>query len=301
MTTSWQFGTRADGQPILAYKLTSESGFQAVILNQGAILQSFHLPNGRNITLGFDTWQAYENDASYVGRLIGPNANRIAGAQFQIDGEMFSLVANDGANNLHGGPQGFDEQIWDIIQTDTGIRLELQTTGGQNGFPGTTKAILDISLVQNKLRLEMEVKSDRPTPMNLTWHPYWNLGNDARIDGHDLCVDSETHTKLHTENPLFVKNTWRDFTRTLPLGSVQLDCSYKDVKFTKLTADQTTLTVTSSLPGLQVYTGDALPHPRTGIALEPQFRPNDINIAQDSLLRPGEIYSHWIEYCFDTL
>lgn len=301
MTNSWRFGTRADGSPILAYQLVSESGFQAIILNQGVILQSFCLPDGRNITLGFDEWNGYEKDPSYIGRLIGPNANRIAAAQFRIDGEKFSLAANDGANNLHSGPQGFDEQIWDVAQIHAGIRLELQTADGHNGFPGATKTVLDITLIENKLRLEMKVTTDQPTPMNLTWHPYWNLGNDARIDGHDLCVASETHTKLHVENALPVKDTWRDLRKALPLGSIQLDCSYNDVESAQLTSEDITMTVTSSLPGLQVYTGDALARPRAGIALEPQFRPNDINFAQDSLLRPGETYSHWIEYKFETI
>jgi len=147
----------------------------------------------------------------------------------------------------------------------------------------------------------MEATSNRPTPMNLTWHPYWNLSGETRIDGHDLEVNANLHTMMGTQKALPVSDTFRDFTSPRPLGSVRLDCSYDLVKSARLTAGQTAMTVTSSLPCLQVYSGDALPQSRAGIALEPQFRPNDINFAQDSLLRPGEIYRHWIEYRFDDI
>ncbi len=299
MVQHWQFGTRADGQPISAFRLRSETGFEAIVLDQGAILQSFCLPSGRNVTLGFEDWDGYESDANYKGRIIGPNANRIANARFQIDKKECLLTANDKPHNLHSGPNGFDREIWQAAHTDTGLRLDLQSPEGRHGFPGTLQATLNISLFGNTLRLAMKATTTRPTPMNLTWHPYWNLSESTRIDGHDLEVKSETHTKLETQKPLPVKDTFRDFGIARPLGSVRLDCSYEHVKSARLIAGRTAMRVTSSLPNLQVYTGDALPLSRAGIALEPQFRPNDINLAQDSLLRPGETYSHWIEYRFD--
>lgn len=297
----WQFGTGSDGQAISAFRLISKAGFQAVILNYGAILQSLHLPNGRNIALGFEDWERYEKDTDYIGRIIGPNANRIVEARFQIDGDEYSLATNDGAHNLHSGPNGFDTRIWNVSEIDDGLSLGLETAGGQNGFPGTRKAVLKITLIENKLRLEMEVTTDSPTPVNLTWHPYWNLSDGGRIDGHNLRVDAETYTKLAVLRPLPINNTRHDFRKILPLGSVRLDSNYENVKSARLVSGQTEMTVTSSLPDMQVYTGDSLSRPRTGIALEPQFRPNDINFAQASLLRPDETYSHWIEYQFDEI
>lgn len=299
MMNHWQFGIRADGRPIHAYELRSDAGFQAVILNNGGILQSFRLPNGRNATLGYKDWDGYAKDPSYTGRVIGPNANRIANARFQIDKQRYQLTANDGPHNLHSGPHGFDSEMWQASRTEQGLRLDLQSPEERHGFPGRIQATLNISLKSNRLRLEMQAATDRPTPMNLTWHPYWNLSNSPRIDGHNLEVGAKSHTRLEIRNPVPVKDTFRDFSVEHPLGSVKLDCSYEDVKRARLTAGATTMTVTSSLPSLQVYTGDALPRPRAGIALEPQYRPNDINFAQDSLLRPGETYRHWIEYLFE--
>jgi len=299
MIDNWQFGTRSDERRVRAYKLRSDLGFEAVILDQGATLQSFCLPNGQNITLGYDDWESYENDVNYKGRVIGPNANRIANARFEIAAQKHFLKANDGLHNLHSGPTGFDREIWQTSPTDSGLKLELESPEARHGFPGTIRATLKISLIENILRLEMEATSTRPTPMNLTWHPYWNLSSGARIDGHNLEVSAETYTILNASTAFPVKHTLRDFTRETPLGSVPLDCNYKDMKFARLTAGRTTMTLTSSLSDLQVYTGETLSQPRAGIALEPQFRPNDINFAQYSLLRPSEVYGHWIEYRFD--
>ena len=300
MAQSWQFGTRTDGRPITAFTLVSDAGFEAVILDQGAILQSFRLPNSRNVTLGFETWEDYETDPHYTGRIIGPNANRILDAQFRIDGDAFKLFANDGPRNLHSAPNGFDVQMWSAKLTKHGLTLELEWNDKDNRFPGEIRAKLTISLKANRLRLKLQATADRATPMNLTWHPYWNLGGGGRIDGHDLYVEAESRTPLLTRDARLIKDTRYDFQRARPLGSVRLDANYSDVDSARLTAGQTAMTVRSSLPDMQVYTGDALADPRSGIALEPQYRPNDINFAQDCLLRPGEVYDHWVEYSFNV-
>jgi aldose 1-epimerase len=294
-----KFGIRKDGRPILAYELKSDTGFKAVILNQGAILQGFYLPNGQNITLGFDNWEDYAADKAFLGRIVGPNANRILGAHFRIDEEEYRLVANDGANNLHSGPDGFDNQIWEVMQDNSGLALSLETTHKYNGFPGNVRAQLKISLKENRLRLGLAATSDRATPMNMTWHPYWRLSRDGKIDNHDLCIASETISVLETGTRRSVKETYHDFRKALPIGSTKLDNNYKDVQQLSLCSDNVMMTVTSSLPDMQVYTGDGLPNPRSGIAVEPQYQPNDINLVQKSLLRPSETYRHWIEYKFD--
>jgi len=298
MIERWQFGTRSDGRIITAFKLTSALGFQAVILDQGAILQSLRLPNGHNIAVGFETWAGYEKDEAYVGRIIGPNANRIANAQFKIGEDLFQLLANDGAYNLHSGPDGFDTRMWTTAETANGLRLKLETTAAITKFPGETQAFLDISLIQNRLRLDMRVTTNQSTPVNLTWHPYWNLGTNSRIDDHNLCLETEYRTDFQTGNKTLVKDTRHDFRRSHPLGGIEIDSNYHNVKRARLIANQTMMTVTSSLPDMQIYTGDTLDPPRSGIALEPQFQPNDINLAQQSLLPAGQVSNQWIEYVF---
>ena len=301
MKEQWEFGRHADGRPISAYRLTSNAGYQAVILNRGAILQNLRLPDGANACLGFETWDGYEKDKGYIGRIIGPNANRIVGAKYALNETEVQLTANEGDNNLHSGPNGFDVQLWDVIPSDSGLQLVLKSPHGAHGFPSKILATLNISLRQNTLKLQMRVTSSQPIPANMTWHPYWNLSGQGRIDGHNLRVDSVERTQLEAPSPFPVKDTLYDFRKALPLGSIQLDTNYRNAKCVQLRFGKTVMTVKSSLPDMQIYTGDALARPRAGIAIEPQFRPNDINLAQDSLLREGEIYDHWIEYSFDTL
>jgi len=300
MANSRIFGTREDGWVVTAHELKSELGFRAVILNHGATLQAFYLPNGRNVVLGYDDWSSYETDANCTGSIIGRNANRIANASFKNGNQTYGLLANDGPHNLHSGPDGFDTQIWDVEEIDNGLELRHSSPDGQNGFPGEVDVRLIILLRENILRLEMEGVTSKPTPLNLTWHPYWNLSIRQRIDGHDLQVQADARTELQTRDPIRVKDTRQDFRLGYPLGSIQLDENYANVANTELVTDGNKLRVTSSLPDMQIYTGDGLPSPRAGIALEPQFRPNDINLEQNCLLKPGRVYRHWIEYAFDV-
>lgn len=299
MIRNWNFGVTKDGITIKAFELRSDCGCRAVILDHGAILQSFHLPDGRSVTLGFDNWNEYETDENYIGRIIGPNANRILGSKFKIEGHEILLTANEGSNHLHGGFNGFHTQQWRAQPSGKDLTLTLNSPDGFHEFPGAMAVTLNISLKRNCLKLDMRASSDKATAMNMTWHPYWNLSGN-RIDGHNLLVDAETHSKPQTRDSFPVKNTRFDFRKPLPLGHIELDANYRSVKRAVLTSGNTKMCVTSSLPDIQVYTGDALPLPRSGIALEPQYRPNDINFEQDCLLRPGEIYHHWIAYQFTT-
>jgi len=293
------FGTRSNGQIIRAFELESDQGFRAVVLDQGAILNALYLPDGRNVALGFENWDQYETDAGYIGRIIGRNANRIVDARFQIDSESFKLDPNDTPHNLHSGPNGFDAQTWEVERTQNELVLRHSSPDGHDGFPGEVDTELKISLRSNCLRLDMEAITSKPTAINLTWHPYWNLSSQARIDGHDLEVKSDHRTDLQSQDPMPLEQTRFDFRQSLPIGSVKIDDNYTSVSSATLATIDTRLHVTSSLPDMQIYTGDNLQQPRSGIAMEPQIRPNDINHDQASLLRPGEIYQHWIEYHFE--
>ena len=295
-----KFGVRADGETVTAHEISSRSGLKAVILNQGAILQALYLPDGRNVTLGFEDWEGYAADQTYKGRLIGRNANRIIGAKFQIASQTSTLMANDGRNNLHSGPRGLDTQLWDVASKDNGLQLKHVSPDGHDGFPGEVEVSLRVSLHETTLRLEIEAKTSQLTPVNPTWHPYWNLAGTNHIDSHDLRIESDQITELETARIIDVRDTRFDFQRARPIGSVQLDANYNHANSVTLTSNDTQLRVTSSLPDMQIYTGDHLPQPRNGIAIEPQFRPNDINLSQESLLSPREIYRHWIEYQFAT-
>lgn len=300
MNTEWTFGTLPDGRAVTAYRLRSPSGMEAVILDYGLILQSLVLPDGRNVTLGHETLEDYLSGEDYRGAIIGPNANRIVGAQFRIGDETFKLPTNDGANNLHSGPEGFDRQLWEIESEGDNLIATLLSKSAE-GFPGALDLHITIALADQTLRVEMTATTNASTPVNLTWHPYWNLAGEGRIDSHDLQVLAEERTEVESGQSFPVKQTRFDFREPLPLGHIRLDDNFKSVEGTMLRSGSTALHIRSSLPDLQIYAGDALPVPRSGIAIEPQFQPNDVNLEQKSLLQPEETYHHWIEYHFTGL
>jgi len=296
------FGTLSqDGREVQAFTLTSETGHSVTVLSYGATLQALHLPCGTPVALGHEQLSDYMPVRGKCGSFVGRNANRIVGAQFTIDGVTSHVPVNDGANNLHTGPEGFHAQLWDTKIEGDALILTHVSPDGHQGFPGDVRCKLRVVWVGATLRLEITATTTQPGPVNPTWHPYFNLDGvaaDRRIDGHDLRVDSDHRTTLDTAAPIALDQTRFDFRESLPLGSVRLDDNYAACRSVTLGGAKATLTVTSSLPDCQIYTGDQLPIPRTGVAIEPQFRPDDVNREGRSILRPGDTYAHWIEYSF---
>jgi len=114
------FGQTPGGREAFIYTLTSSKGLRARITNFGATLVSLHIPdrdgNLVDVTLGFDTLDAYVAPNAYFGCTVGRYANRIDHAKFKLDGVEYKLAANHGAHHLHGGEQGFDKKLWDTIE-----------------------------------------------------------------------------------------------------------------------------------------------------------------------------------------
>src|SRR5712664_702582 len=115
-TTKKSFGKTPDGQPVDLYVLTNKSGAEASITNYGGALVSLKVPdrNGKlaDVVLGYDSADGYVKDTSYFGALVGRYGNRIAHAQFVLDGKTYTLAKNNGDNSLHGGIKGFNKAVW---------------------------------------------------------------------------------------------------------------------------------------------------------------------------------------------
>ena len=73
-----------------------------------------------NVHLSLADLAAYEDRAlnPHLGASIGRYANRIAGAVFPLDDRQVRLIANNGPNTLHGGPDGWDRHVWDLLDAD---------------------------------------------------------------------------------------------------------------------------------------------------------------------------------------
>lgn len=174
-------------RPVFLYTLNGASGAAAHVTNYGAILQSLEIPDATghlvDLVLGFDTLDEYLGGHPFFGATVGRCANRIAGGKFTLEGRDYQLAINDGAgpNHIHGGPGGFDKQVWeplDFGQHSEGpfVVLTYTSADGEEGYPGTVETTVTYTLTgDDELRITMEARSDRSTVVNLTNHAYWNL------------------------------------------------------------------------------------------------------------------------------
>lgn len=189
------------------FTLTNAHGVEVRAINYGAIITSIKTPD-RNGTLGdivygYDSLPDYVRDKSYFGSLVGRFANRIAHAQFALDGHTYTLAANDGANALHGGVRGFNKMVWQgapFTRGDTtGVTFTRTSRDGEEGYPGTLNVAVTYSLTpNNELVVDYQATTDKPTPVNLSQHSYWNLhgGGKGTILDHVLTIDASHFTPV---------------------------------------------------------------------------------------------------------
>ena len=316
-----KFGTTKCGKDVYAYTLSNAGGMQAKIINFGANLISLLVPdqngNLEDVVLGFDKLEDYYGNNSFFGATVGPSANRIAGACFEIDGQRYQIDANDGENNLHSHiEEGYHKRVWDVTETENGLVLSLEGKDGEMGFPGNKKVTVTFSLSDdNALKLSYHVTADANTIVNMTNHTYFNLaGHKAgRIEDHLLKINASHYTPvvpgaIPTGKIAPVEGTPMDFTKMKPIGQdINADCEQLkigqgyDHNFVIDGADGTLreiaeaedpkscrkMKVFTDLPGVQFYAGNCIGEetgkentaygPRKGFCLETQFYPDNIH------------------------
>ncbi|EHJ94888.1 aldose epimerase family protein [Vreelandella boliviensis] len=207
------FGHLPDGRQVDVYQFTNANGIELRVTNYGGIILSLKTPNvdGEfdDIALGFDSLEAYLSDEyrqanPYFGALIGRYGNRIAGGQFSLNGESYSLATNDGSNHLHGGDQGFDKVLWQAepfeSEAGTGLVLRYTSEDGEEGYPGRLETEVTYTLTDNdELMVDYRAVTDKATPINLTQHSYFNLkgeGSDTILD-HQLMINAPGFTPVN--------------------------------------------------------------------------------------------------------
>jgi aldose 1-epimerase len=158
-----------------------------------------------DVVLGYDSLQGYLTASPYFGAIVGRYANRIARGRFTLDGRTYRLATNDGPNHLHGGVKGYDKVVWrarSFQRGDTaGVRLEHTSPDGDEGYPGTLRVAVTYTLTPaNKLVVDYEAASDRPTPVNLSQHSYFNLSGEGSGDilQHVLTIRADRYTPVDT-------------------------------------------------------------------------------------------------------
>ena len=201
------FGTLPDSGAVEQFTLTNAHGVEVRAISYGAIITSVRTPDRAgtlgDIVYGYDSLGAYVKDASYFGAVVGRFANRVAHARFTLDGRTYTLAANDGPNALHGGRRGFNKVLWHgepFTRGDTaGVTFRYTSPDGEEGYPGTLQASVSYGLTSHdELMIDYEATTDKPTPVNLSQHSYWNLhGNGVgTILDHQLTVDASAFTPV---------------------------------------------------------------------------------------------------------
>ena len=182
------FGT-FEGKDVTQFTLTSATGVEVDIINWGVVVRDWRVPVGgalRSVVLGFESFDDYPAHSPHFGAVAGRVANRIAGASFELGGKTYTVPANEGRNSLHGGPEGLGRQVWEAQADDAtnAVVFSLTSPDGAAGYPGTLKLKATYRLDGNRLRLEFGAVTDRPTPLSLVQHQYFNLGTADDVLDH---------------------------------------------------------------------------------------------------------------------
>ena len=276
--------------------------FKAKLHPTGAALRDFIFkPVGHSIILSPQT-PAFEEKQNYLGAVVGPIANRIAGAQFELDGKIFSLDPNEGSNTLHGGTQGLSELEWKIVvQSQTAVTFEINLPDLHMGFPGPSRFTTTYRLIENMLEVEFQATSPRANYFNLAPHIYFNLMGEGDISSHSLQISADHYLpvdneKIPTGEIKNVTGTAYDYriARSPDFGDLDHNfCLNEDAGIAlRLTAPNgVELSVSTNQSGVQIYNGQHLGStgwahqngkPITnfgGLAIEPQAWPNAVNEA----------------------
>jgi len=283
---------------IKTYTLTNKSGASVTLSSLGAAIQKIIVPDkdGKlaDVVIGYDNLENYFADGPCAGKCPGRYANRIAEGSLEIDGKIYSLPINNGPNHLHGGPEGFQNKIWESRKDGDAVEFMYFSEDGEMGYPGNLKVVARYEWSeQNELRLTFTAQCDAPTVVNLTNHSYFNLdGHDSgSVLDHTLKLNASLYlptdeTLIPLGEPDPVAGTPMDFLKPKKLGQdIKEDfpalnygkgydaCWIIDgyqkgqlAEAAELKAAKSgrTLKVYTTQPGIQVYTGNWLKGCPTG-------------------------------------
>ncbi|MCQ2299295.1 MAG: galactose mutarotase [Bacteroidales bacterium] len=277
---------------VTIYTLTNTKGASVELSSLGAGTLSVIVPdkNGNlvDVALGYKNISDYLYDGPCMGKTPGRYANRIASGKFSLDGQYYQLPINNGPNSLHGGPEGFQNQIWEShIRSANTIQFTYQSKDGEMGYPGNLDAEVCYTWDDEcKLAIEYAASADRKTIINLTNHTYFNLNGHGSGTVLDHLLEVPLKHYLPTDSTLIptgefaeVNGTPMDFTTAKPIGQnikedfpalnygkgydnswveTCFDSQIRHMASLKGSRTGITLNVLSNQPAVQIYTGNWL-------------------------------------------
>ncbi len=316
------FGKLPDGRAADVYTLKN-ADLEVRIASYGARIVSLDTRDrgGKlgDVVLGYNSVEGYvaERDKkTYFGAIVGRYGNRIRGGKFSIAGHDYQVPQNNNGNALHGGPHGFDDQLWSGKEIPDGVEMSLVSRDGDMGFPGTLTVHVRYTLVGSSIHINYSATTDKPTVTNLTNHSYFNLSGDGSgtILGEELMINADAYTPVDAGlipvgGPKPVAGTPFDFRKMTAIGQRINDANDQlkiaggydhnwvlngkngEMKLAAKLYDPKSgrvLTVSTTEPGVQFYAGNVLDGSykgnagvaytkNTGLCLETQHFPDSPN------------------------
>ena len=327
------------------FRIENTSGASVELSSLGAGITSVKVPdkfgNIGEVALGYADIEEYMGDGPCMGKIPGRYANRIANGHLEVEGKTYQLSINNGPNSLHGGPNGFQNHIWQPSLIPNGVRFTYVSESGEENYPGTLTVTADYTWSEdNVLTLVLKATTEAPTVVNLTNHAYFNLEGDesGTVLTHKLQMKASHYlptdkTQIPDGTLAPVADTPMDFTAPKEIG-IDINADFEPLKIGKgydhcwaidnwekgklmegvvmLAAPSSgrVLTINSTQPGVQVYTGNWLNgtpnrsggtyNDYDGVAIEMQGFPDAPNKPQfpSQEIKPGETYQETIKFAF---
>ena len=311
------------------FELKNKNGMEVKITNYGLAIMSLKVPskNGLiDIVQGFDTAEEYKNPHPFFGVIAGRCANRINKGRFMLDNKEHQVDTKTGVHHLHGGFDGFDKKLWDVIESGPCfLSFSYKSPDGECGYPGELTAYCNYTLTDNNtIRIDYKAETDTKTICNLTNHSYFNLEGfeSQNVYSHKLQINASKYTavdedQIPTGELPCVKETVFDFKKPRAIGcdfdydhNFVLDGEVAGYVYSQKTGIK--MTVKTSMPGMQFYMGNNLDgtvkgkgvvyNKHSGFCLETQFFPDSINHAHfpSPIVEKGKPQSSYTEYCFEV-
>ena len=341
------FGTTAKGEAVDRFTLRNKAGVVARLMTRGATLTELHVPDKQgqlaDVVLGFDDVAGYEGDGNqHFGCTTGRVANRIAKGKFTLEGVEYTLATNNGPNALHGGVErNLGQVVWlaEPFENEKGpgVIFRYSSPDGEEGFPGQLDCTVTYQLThENEVRIDYVAVTNKPTPVNLTNHSYFNLNGagSPTVLEHVLTLNADSYTPtddtgIPTGEIASVEGTLLDFRQPTRVGeriaeiektpTIGYDHNYvvhgpagelREIAKVKDPASGRVMTVLTTEPAVQFYTGNFLksqagkggkvyPH-RSALCLETQHYPDSVNHPEfpTTILKPDEKYTQTCVYAF---
>ncbi|UBM62626.1 galactose mutarotase [Candidatus Sulfidibacterium hydrothermale] len=304
------FETTIKGKKTRLFTLTNNNGMQVFITNFGGKIVSIQLPDKQrkpvDVVLGYNNIRDYIHGNPFFGALVGRYANRIDKGEFMLDGETYYLHKNYGNVHLHGGNNGFHNVVWDaetrLINGEQALELRYLSPDGEENYPGNLQVDVIYRLTdENALKIEMHAETDRPTIINLTVHPFFNLAGEGNgtVLNQEVQINADRFTSVKSGSMVPdgslrpVADTPFDFRKFKSIGegffsddeqlkiaqgydhNFVLNNNNQDLCYAAAARDPFSdrgLEVWTDQPGLQFYTGNALDGNDTGKSGKPYLK-----------------------------